>query len=203
MKGPSRQLIDQLLTLQQDPEVYAGERGGLVDDTFVLALHEGFDDLALLLHEAEDGEDIRDALAAWPVNLAIHMTYERISWVSDEDEEPERDIGFYEPGGWYYSITDEDFQKRVAEIGQQAAVEEMSPEPARFRRLDEAFEYVSGRGTLEPSSSPGWHPGLWYTTSERDWDSYGNEVRYSFHVEGSATDEKKFFDALGDRGVLS
>lgn len=200
---PSTQLLAQLNALKADPAIYAGERGGLLDDTGVLALHEGFEELAEMLRDAKDEYDIVEALKAWPVDLAIHMTYERYYYPAEEEvDEPERDHGFYEPGGWYYSIVDEAFQQLVEKVGRQRALEDMSPEPARFNRLDEAIEYVTSHGGLEPSSSPGWYSGMWYTTVEDDWDSYGDVVHYSFHVEGSLKAAYMLHRALWDQGML-
>lgn len=46
----------------------------------------------------------------------ISMTYDRVSWPSQEvDSEPEREHGFCEPGGWYWSSDSPEIEREIRE----------------------------------------------------------------------------------------
>lgn len=210
MSAPSTQLLAQLNTLKADPEIYAGERGGLVDDTATLALHEGFEELAEMLREAEDEDDIEDALKAWPVDLAIHMTYTTDHWsdhgfyepASDQQAHRRRDLPLsdfrtscwqlrYQPPvclrGRYYSIADE----------------------AKFNRLDEAVDYMTRWGVFYSYNQPMRYslsrriPAAFsYDTVDDHFDNDGVTTRYTFHVEGIEEDVLELHRGLRKAGSL-
>jgi hypothetical protein len=187
-------LEQQLTALSEDPANLE-----LARDAGVQASADGFDELAEMLMEAEDEDDVEEALKAWPVDVAIHMTYETITPESAAEGEW-ADHGFYEPGGWYYSIADENFEALEAKVGRQKALEEMSPEPARFTRLDEVVDYMGDKGALIHSGTVRYE--CYTTLEEANFDVEGNEVRYSFHVEGPTYSQRAVYKGLNEAGLL-
>jgi hypothetical protein len=121
--------------------------------------------------------------------IKVQMTYDTVTPESVVDGDFE-DHGFAEPGGWRHSIADDIFESLVRDIGHKQAVEQMTPEPEEFSKIDEVVEFISDYGPMEPSSSR-FHNGIWYTQVE------GSEnTRLSFHIKASARDQYKIWSAL-------
>jgi hypothetical protein len=114
--------------------------------------------------------------------IKIQITYEKITPESAEQGSV-ADHGFAEPGGWEYSIADQAFEARCAEVGREQALKEARPEPEEFATINDAVRFLLDNGPLESSSSVldehTWlsqiDPGLDYAT--------GEETRLSFHLE--------------------
>lgn len=228
MPPPSDLLLAALNELKSLVDSYneAYDRAQLLEvahNAGVLASVEGFDELSEMLLELKNDYDAEEALKAWPVDLTIHMTYNKRFPLEDDDGVGEEEHGFYGPGGWFYCINDEDFAEREERVGRQQALEDMTPEPAHFLRLDEAADFVESKGALEDSG--GYFFGdrdrtrlapaarrrllankavsVWYTTIDPDQDyEDGSNTFYSFHPEGDVFCRLDLHGELQKRKVL-
>jgi hypothetical protein len=61
-----------------------------------------------------------------------------------------------------------------------------------------AVRFLEDRGSVEPSSSPTWHPRVWYSTTDPNMDyATGAETRHSFHLKGySEKEEREIYRVL-------
>lgn len=142
--------------------------------------------------------------------IKISMTYDRTTPESAEQGD-HSDHGWYEPGGWYFSICDEHYQALEAKVGRQQALADMTPDPAVFdsaeyedlaELIEAAADYMCDKGGLETSGYP-YQPGDWYTTVDPDVDySTGEETRHSFHVEADPDLQLELHAELKRRGML-
>lgn len=67
-----------------------------------------------------------------------------------------------------------------------------------------AANYLQTQGILEPSTTPGWHRGLWYSDVQPEIDyETGEPCRYTFHLYGfSRGQEENVYRLLRERGVI-
>ena len=117
--------------------------------------------------------------------IKIQMTFETVTPESAEHGDF-ADHGFAEPGGWKYSIADDNFQARVAKDGGEQALKDMTPEPLEFESVEDAVEFLTNSGPFEASDST-LSAGTWLTqcsaAQDRDFFEKGEETRLSFHIE--------------------
>jgi len=186
---PSKQLLAALHELQALVKDYDEfyDRAQLIEvahNAGVLAEHEGFEELSFWLIDAKGENAVEEALRHWPVDLKIHITYER--WNEEALEAGETDdVGFYEPGGWYYNMKGPEFRAREREIGTRKAMDEWAPEPAKFNDLEEAVLYVTSKGAISDDAGGYFFTeDLRYTTIDNNYDVDGDRTSYTYHVEG-------------------
>ena len=117
--------------------------------------------------------------------VKIQMCYEIVTPESAEHGDM-ADHGFAEPGGWTYSIVDEEFEERRKAVGHGQAVKDVIPAPEEFDSADEAIEFLSNYGPFEPSCYPVCDNGhCWLTQADGDENySTGEVKRLSFHFKG-------------------
>lgn len=122
------------------------------------------------------------------MSIKVSITYEVVSPESAEHGES-ADHGFYGPGGWRYSLVDDEFQSLVSEVGHTEAVRKMTPAPEEFEGVEEAIAFLSEYGPFEASCYPP-QAGCWLTQADADIDySTGEETRLSFHLEGVSPEQ--------------
>lgn len=86
--------------------------------------------------------------------IKVRMTYNVVTSESAEGCYYS-DHGFYEPGGYYYSIADDSFQELVKDGGWDAALNEQTPDPMEFESAEELEEWIRDElGAVEASSYP-------------------------------------------------
>jgi hypothetical protein len=122
--------------------------------------------------------------------IKIQMTYDVVSPESAEHGDF-ADHGFYGPGGWQYSIADEEFQARCERVGREQALKDMTPEPEVVDSVEDAIDYIANYGPFEPSCYPPCDNGhCWLTQSDGDTDySTGEVTRLALHIDGASNAE--------------
>ncbi len=127
------------------------------------------------------------------MEIQVTITYDTTTPESAEHGDT-ADNGFYGPGGWKYSIADDDFQARVERVGRQQALKDMSPGPEIFESVEQAVAFIERNGPFEASCSPLCDNGhCWLTQSSvnetREYFETGEDTRLSYHVKvGVSTD---------------
>lgn len=117
--------------------------------------------------------------------ITIAFTYDTVTPESAEDGDF-ADHGFYEPGGWFYS---------VAESGYTP--EKDSTRPWKIGELKRAIESARDLRIYEDSGS-------WWSSVDPDTDySTGEDTRYSLHVGGvTPATYRRISRALAGKRVL-
>jgi hypothetical protein len=102
----------------------------------------------------------------------IRWTYD-ITTPESAEEGDVAEAGFYQPGGYHIPV-EEARTMTDEELG--TAVES----------VEDAIEAIWGQlGYVEPSGSPGFYQGMWYTQADADQDyRTGAEERVSAHLKG-------------------
>jgi len=130
-------------------------------------------------------------------SMKVQLTYEVVTEESAEHG-TSADHGFYEPGGWRYSIADDKFEERAREIGRLEALREMTPEPMEFDNVDGLVSAVECYGPFEASSYPNPTIGDRLTGAEDMDYSTGGTMRVSVHLEDVTEEQlREIFKALG------
>lgn len=109
--------------------------------------------------------------------ILIQMTYSIVTPESAEYGE-DSDHGFAEPGGWTYSVIDQDFQNKCKEVGDKKALADATPVPESFDTVADAVEFLASYGPLEPSDSA-LGPHTWLTQTESS-DMDGEILSFHF-----------------------
>ena len=132
--------------------------------------------------------------------IEISITYDVTTPESAEHGDT-ADNGFYGPGGWKYSIADDDFQARVKRVGREQALADMTPEPEVFDSVDDAIAFIERDGPFEPSCSPPCSNGhCWLTqlgtSDDPAYYERGENTRLSFHIKADPADHLLIIEAL-------
>jgi len=134
-------------------------------------------------------------------NIKIQITFETTTPESVEDGDFS-DHGFYGPGGWKYSIDNEDFQARVERDGIKKALADMTPEPEEFDSVDDAVKFIRRDGPFEASCSPicTSNHDCWIFqtegTRDRDYFEKGEETRLNYHIEADMATRNEIIEAV-------
>ena len=116
------------------------------------------------------------------MSIKVQITYDVTTPESAEDGDT-ADHGFYGPGGWKFSIADDDFRERVKSVGQDRALADMTPEPNEFDCIEDAVDFIKCDGPFESG-------GTWLTqcdpSGDRAYFESGEDTRLSFHIEADA-----------------
>ncbi len=129
------------------------------------------------------------------MEIQVTITYDVTTPESVEHGDT-ADHGFYGPGGWKYSIADDDFQARVKRVGRQQALADMSPTPEIFDSVNDAVAFIERDGPFEASCYPPCSNGhCWLTqtdtSDDRAYYERGEDTRLSYHIEvGLSTDPR-------------
>jgi hypothetical protein len=119
------------------------------------------------------------------MEIKVQITYS-VTTPESAEHGDHADHGFYGPGGWKYSIADEDFQARVKRDGRDKAIADMTPEQEVFESVDDAVEFISHAGPFEASVC-----GESCTLSQVDpsgdraYYELGEDTRLDYHVEAT------------------
>lgn len=124
--------------------------------------------------------------------MDIQICYEIITPESAEYGEA-ADHGFYGPGGWTFSITDDEFNALADRVGHTEAVKQMTPEPSVFGSVEDVINFLNQYGPFEASSHPVIHyRGIWLIQSSPSVDyATGEEIRLSFHFDKFTEEQMK------------
>lgn len=108
----------------------------------------------------------------------IRISYSRVVWVDPEDPD-----GYEDEHGW---IDEEGVEFEPDEYDIE---EGMTPSESI---VEQAAKFLKGEYATNPSSAPGFHPGIWYSTEYEVIDyGTGEEEERSFHLEGFTPEEEK------------
>lgn len=126
------------------------------------------------------------------MEIKVSITYDVTTPESAEHGDT-ADHGFYGPGGWKYSIADEDFQARVERVGREQALKDMAPEPEVFDSVADAVAFIERDGPFESG-------GEWLTqvdpSGDRAYYERGEDTRLSYHIEADPAVKAEIISAL-------
>jgi hypothetical protein len=133
------------------------------------------------------------------MTIAIQITYDVTTHESAEEGDT-ADNGFYGPGGWKYSISDDSFYERVEAVGREQALKDMTPDPVIFNSVEEAVGFIQRDGPFEASSSAPYDEHTWLTQSgpieNRDYFEKGEHCHLSYHITASPEVHAEIIGAL-------
>ena len=133
------------------------------------------------------------------MTIQVQITYDTTTQESAEEGDT-ADNGFYGPGGWKYSISNESFYERVKAVGHDHALKDMTPEPTSFDSVEDAVAFIERDGPFEASCSAPYGEHCWLTQSspinDRDYFEKGEDTRLSFHIEADPAVRAEIIEAL-------
>lgn len=132
------------------------------------------------------------------MEIKIQMTYSTTTHESAEHGDF-ADHGFYGPGGWKYSIADEDFYARVERDGREKALADMTPEPESFESVEDAVDFIAGYGSFDGIPAPVAGCLSLYQADaiqDRAFFEDGEHTRLCLHVEAPDSALAEIIDAL-------
>lgn len=125
------------------------------------------------------------------MEIKVSITYD-VTTPESAEHGDHADHGFCGPGGWKYSIADDDFQERVKLVGRYQALEDMTPKPFTFDSIDEAVAFIKCDGPFESG-------GEWLTQTspscDRAYYELGEDTRLSFHIDAPPAVKAEIIDA--------
>lgn len=159
--------------------------------------------LGILRERGKHGEALADELereyphAARLLMPAFRMTYSRYRWADEEDQEPEEDHGWYQPGGWEFP------NENGVPVPPPNATMLVDMDDLRFQDHHDDPAVVAAVATLreygcdEPSSNS-FHPGIWWSSVDDERDpSDGSVFHLAVHFEGMTDgQERAVFEAM-------
>ena len=130
------------------------------------------------------------------MEIKVSITYS-VTTPESAEHGDNADHGFYGPGGWKYSIADEDFQARVERVGREQALKDMTPEPELFDSVEDAIAFIERDGPFEAfqcgeactlaQTSP---------SNDRAFFERGEDTRLDYHVEAEPAVITEIVNAL-------
>lgn len=116
------------------------------------------------------------------MEIKVQITYD-VSTPESDEHGGTADHGFCGPGGWKYSIADDDFRERVKLVGGHQALVDMTPAPQVFESIADAVAFIKCDGPFESC-------GEWLTQTSPSCDiayyELGEDTRLSYHIEAPA-----------------
>jgi len=126
------------------------------------------------------------------MEIKVSITYD-VTTPESAEHGDHADHGFYGPGGWKYSIADDDFQERVKLVGRQQALVDMTPDPAVFESVEDAVDFIERDGPFESG-------GEWLTqvdpSGDRAYYERGEDTRLSYHIDADPAVKAEIIAAL-------
>ena len=132
------------------------------------------------------------------MTITVQVTYD-VTTPESAEHGDHADHGFWAPGGWQFSIADDEFHELCERVGRDQALKDMTPEPETFDNVDDAVDFIASYGPFESSCSlpPCANGHCWVTQVDPNMDyATGADTRLSFHVDAPVELHNAIIEAL-------